>query len=71
MSTKVVGAKKGKKEKKHVAHGIAHWHAYGEKVVAVRIRLERHRRFHWRTGETFHILGRDRAPAVDVLVDGA
>ena len=27
MSTKVVGAKKGKKEKKHVAHGIAHVHA--------------------------------------------
>ena len=27
MSTKVVGAKKSKKEKKHVAHGIAHVHA--------------------------------------------
>jgi small subunit ribosomal protein S11 len=25
--TKVVGAKKGKKEKKHVVHGIAHVHA--------------------------------------------
>ena len=27
MSTKVVGAKKSKKEKKHVVHGIAHVHA--------------------------------------------
>src|SRR5574339_1037872 len=27
MSTKVVGARKGKKEKKHVVHGIAHVHA--------------------------------------------
>lgn len=27
MTTKVVGAKKGKKEKKHVAHGIVHVHA--------------------------------------------
>jgi small subunit ribosomal protein S11 len=26
-STKVVGAKKGKKEKKHVVHGIAHVYA--------------------------------------------
>ena len=27
MTTKTVGAKKGKKEKKHVVHGIAHVHA--------------------------------------------
>ena len=36
MSTKVVGAKKGKKEKKHVAHGIAHVHAsFNNTVVTI------------------------------------
>ena len=36
MSTKVVGAKKGKKEKKHVAHGIAHVHAsFNNTIVTV------------------------------------
>jgi len=36
MSTKVVGAKKGKKEKKHVAHGIAHVHAsFNNTIVTI------------------------------------
>ncbi len=36
MSTKVVGAKKPKKEKKHVAHGIAHVHAsFNNTVVTI------------------------------------
>jgi small subunit ribosomal protein S11 len=36
MDTKVVGAKKGKKEKKHVAHGIAHVHAsFNNTVVTI------------------------------------
>jgi small subunit ribosomal protein S11 len=36
MSTKVIGAKKGKKEKKHVAHGIAHVHAsFNNTIVAI------------------------------------
>ena len=35
-STKVVGAKKGKKEKKHVAHGIAHVHAsFNNTIVTI------------------------------------
>ena len=34
--TKVVGAKKGKKEKKHVAHGIAHVHAsFNNTIVTI------------------------------------
>jgi small subunit ribosomal protein S11 len=36
MSTKVIGAKKGKKEKKHVAHGIAHVHAsFNNTIVTI------------------------------------
>ena len=36
MSTKVVGAKKGKKEKKHVVHGIAHVHAsFNNTIVTI------------------------------------
>jgi small subunit ribosomal protein S11 len=36
MNTKVVGAKKGKKEKKHVAHGIAHVHAsFNNTIVTI------------------------------------
>jgi small subunit ribosomal protein S11 len=36
MTTKVVGAKKGKKEKKHVAHGIAHVHAsFNNTIVTI------------------------------------
>jgi small subunit ribosomal protein S11 len=36
MSTKVVGAKKGKKEKRHVAHGIAHVHAsFNNTIVTI------------------------------------
>ena len=36
MSTKVVGAKKGKKEKKHVAHGVAHVHAsFNNTIVTI------------------------------------
>ena len=36
MSTKVVGAKKPKKEKKHVAHGIAHVHAsFNNTIVTI------------------------------------
>jgi small subunit ribosomal protein S11 len=36
METKVVGAKKGKKEKKHVAHGIAHVHAsFNNTIVTI------------------------------------
>jgi small subunit ribosomal protein S11 len=36
MSTKVVGAKKPKKEKRHVAHGIAHVHAsFNNTVVTI------------------------------------
>jgi small subunit ribosomal protein S11 len=36
MSIKVVGAKKGKKEKKHVAHGIAHVHAsFNNTIVTI------------------------------------
>ncbi len=36
MSTKVVGAKKGKKEKKHVAHVIAHVHAsFNNTIVTI------------------------------------
>ena len=36
MSTKVVGAKKSKKEKKHVAHGIAHVHAsFNNTIVTI------------------------------------
>jgi small subunit ribosomal protein S11 len=36
MDTKVVGAKKGKKEKKHVAHGIAHVHAsFNNTIVTI------------------------------------
>jgi small subunit ribosomal protein S11 len=36
MSTKVVGAKKGKKEKTHVAHGIAHVHAsFNNTIVTI------------------------------------
>jgi small subunit ribosomal protein S11 len=36
MSTKVVGAKKGKKEKKQVAHGIAHVHAsFNNTIVTI------------------------------------
>jgi small subunit ribosomal protein S11 len=35
-TTKVVGAKKGKKEKKHVAHGIAHVHAsFNNTIVTI------------------------------------
>jgi len=35
-NTKVVGAKKGKKEKKHVAHGIAHVHAsFNNTIVTI------------------------------------
>jgi small subunit ribosomal protein S11 len=35
-SPKVVGAKKGKKEKKHVAHGIAHVHAsFNNTIVTI------------------------------------
>jgi small subunit ribosomal protein S11 len=35
-STKVVGAKKGKKEKKHVVHGIAHVHAsFNNTIVTI------------------------------------
>jgi small subunit ribosomal protein S11 len=36
MSTKVVGAKKGKKEKRHVVHGIAHVHAsFNNTIVTI------------------------------------
>jgi small subunit ribosomal protein S11 len=36
MNTKVVGAKKGKKEKRHVAHGIAHVHAsFNNTIVTI------------------------------------
>ncbi len=36
MSTKVVGAKKGKKEKKHVAHAIVHVHAsFNNTIVTI------------------------------------
>jgi small subunit ribosomal protein S11 len=36
MSPKVIGAKKGKKEKKHVAHGIAHVHAsFNNTIVTI------------------------------------
>jgi small subunit ribosomal protein S11 len=36
MDTKVVGAKKGKKEKRHVAHGIAHVHAsFNNTIVTI------------------------------------
>jgi small subunit ribosomal protein S11 len=36
MATKVVGAQKGKKEKKHVAHGIAHVHAsFNNTIVTI------------------------------------
>jgi small subunit ribosomal protein S11 len=36
MSTKVVGAKKPKKEKRHVVHGIAHVHAsFNNTVVTI------------------------------------
>jgi small subunit ribosomal protein S11 len=36
MNTKVVGAKKGKKEKKHIAHGIAHVHAsFNNTIVTI------------------------------------
>ena len=36
MSTKVVGAKKGKKEKKHGVHGIAHVHAsFNNTIVTI------------------------------------
>jgi small subunit ribosomal protein S11 len=36
MSTKVVGVKKGKKEKKHVVHGIAHVHAsFNNTIVTI------------------------------------
>ena len=51
-----------------IAHGIAFRQAHGEKVVAMGIRLERHRRSHRCTGETLYVLGRDRTPASDVLV---
>src|SRR5512147_626528 len=35
-STKVVGAKKGKKEKRHVVHGIAHVHAsFNNTIVTI------------------------------------
>jgi small subunit ribosomal protein S11 len=40
MNTKVVGAKKGKKEKKHVAHGIAHVHASFNNTIATITDLE-------------------------------
>jgi len=36
MSTKVVGARKAKKEKKHVVHGIAHVHAsFNNTIVTI------------------------------------
>ena len=37
----------------------------------MRVRLEGHRRFHRRAGKTFRVLGRDRAPAGEVAIDGA